>query len=1186
MENSSPTRIRLRILVPVALALIGSFLIADLALSFYLREEISTRLDEHQDLFVKLFEDAQAEGVALMESIAVVLGKDSRLRAALGDGDHERLAELTQEVFASLRDEGYINHMYYLDSKGRVVLRLHRPELHGDWVERSPLRKAQRTGQVSSGLELGPLGHMMLRVVVPWREGEALVGFVELGVDIDRVLDKPATELGDVVVILLSKDYLDPEQWMASRPNAATPWDTFPGTVLYRVINASLSPPLLNGLRERAEDARVRGVEVELSGHRLRSVRVPIGDAQDREVAEAVVFVDVTGLLTSAGQIEQIVAGASLVLAALVFGLIYRIMAQAERGWEHALHHLDSAHERLEARAQRRALTESQARLAEAQHIARIGSWEWRRADGTVVWSDELYRILGLEPTATRPSLGLFLAVLETGDRDRIQHQVRTLVRRRLDRLSVEVRILPPMGEGRFLLGQIYADRDARGRISRLYGTLQDITERRRTEESLERSNRALTVIRACDQALVRASSETQMLGAICKVVVQVGGYPFAWIGYAEHDRAKTVRPVAHYGAERSYLARARVSWADDELGRGPTGTAIRSGRPNVMRDALADPRFKPWREAARSSGFASSVALPLGDGKAVLGSLNIYSAAPNDFDAEEIRLLSGLAEDLSFGIRGLRSRAQLEQTHRALQLTKEHLQTLYDTAPDMIFLHAADGHILDVNQRTVETLQLDRGTIVRAGLGGFIGEGYSTDEAMERIRQTLAEGYQEFEWRVRRRDGTEFPVEVRLRRLEGREPQTQDRIIAVVRDITEQKQVEEDLAAQRAQLQVVAAQRTRELQERSRALERSEAFYRAVVEDQTELVCRFRPDGTLTFVNDAYCRYFSRGREALVGHSFMGLIPEEDRSLAERNIGQLSSGQPVAEVEHRVVLPDGSEHWLHWSDRAIFDGEGRLVECQGVGRDITASKRAEGALRIQAQELEVLNRELGAFSYSVSHDLRAPLRAIDGFSQALVEDYGDRLDATGRDYLMRVRRASQRMGELIDDLLVLSRVSRKEMRSEPVDLSMMAVEVMADLRLAEPDRVVSFHAAPGIRVRGDPKLLRIVLENLLANAWKYSRPRARARIELGEHVREGERCIYVRDNGVGFDATYVEKLFQPFQRLHRSDEFEGTGIGLATVARIVLRHGGRVWAEGVPDQGASFYFTVPGLVKSMGPTA
>ena len=1180
MENSP--RLRLRILLPLALALIGLLLIGDLALTFYLRGQIATRLEEHQRLFGHLLEDVQTESVALMQSIAVALGTDVRLRTALRDADRERLAELTQEVFASLRDEGHVNHMYYLDAKGRVLLRLHKPELNGDWIERPSLRKAQRTGQVASGLELGPLGHMMLRVVVPWREGEQLVGFVELGVDIDEVLDKPARELGDVVVILLRKAYLDPEQWIAAHPNAPTPWDTFPNSVLYRVINTSLSPRLLHSLQERAGADRAQGVEVDLQGHRLRSVRVPIGDTQDREVAEAVVFVDVTGLLAAAGRTEQVVTSAGLMLAALIFALLYRFSGQAERSCERAIRELGAAHDLLEERVEgrTRALAQSQARLAEAQHIARLGNWEWERESRAVVWSDELYRILGLDGADTRPSMGLILAALETQDRERIRRQIRAFVRRRLERLTLEARIVLPTGGSRFVLGHVYADRDAQGRISRLYGTVQDVTEHRRTEESLRRTNRALTVIRACDEALVRASSETQLLAAICKVVVQVGGYRFAWIGYAQHDAHKTVRPVAHYGMDRSYLDRLRVSWANDEAGRGPTGTAIRSGRPSVIRDILTDPRFGPWREAARSSGYASSLALPVRTGKSVFGSLNIYSATPNDFDPEEIGLLSGLAEDLSFGIQSLRSRAQLERAHRAVQRAKEHLQTLYDTSPDMIFLCAADGRILDVNQQTVETLRLDREEIQTQGLGGFTGEEYSAEEAMGRIRRTLAEGYQEFEWSVRRRDGTEFPVEVRLRRLDGRAPQLQDRVIAVVRDITERKRIERDLAAQRTHLEAVAEERTRELQERSRALQRSEAFYRAVVEDQTELICRFRPDGTLTFVNDAYCRYFAKGREELIGHTFMAWIPEEDRRLAQANIAQLSPEEPVAEVEHRVTLLDGSERWLHWSDRAIFDSEGRLVECQGVGRDISASKRAERALRIQAQELEALNRELGAFSYSVSHDLRAPLRAIDGFSQALLEDCGDRLDETGRDYLMRVRRASQRMGELIDDLLVLSRVSRKEMRSERVDLSMIATEVVADLRLAEPDREVSFHAAPGIRVRGDPKLLRIVLENLLANAWKYTRPRAHAVIELGQGGKARERFFYVRDNGVGFDATYVEKLFQPFQRLHRTDEFEGTGIGLATVARIVLRHGGRVWAEGAPDQGASFYFTVPEPVK------
>jgi signal transduction histidine kinase len=237
--------------------------------------------------------------------------------------------------------------------------------------------------------------------------------------------------------------------------------------------------------------------------------------------------------------------------------------------------------------------------------------------------------------------------------------------------------------------------------------------------------------------------------------------------------------------------------------------------------------------------------------------------------------------------------------------------------------------------------------------------------------------------------------------------------------------------------------------------------------------------------------------------------------------------------------------------------------------------KRAEEEIRTSNQQLEVANKELEAFSYSVSHDLRAPLRSIDGFSQALLEDYAEKLDEEGKDYLLRVRASTQRMGELIDDMLNLSRVTRREMRRERVDLSAMAHALAAKLQQSAPDRQVDFVIADGLSAEGDARLLRIVMDNLLGNAWKYASKHPRARIEFGFAQNNGQSAYFVRDDGAGFDMAYADKLFGAFQRLHRQTEFSGTGIGLATVQRIMHRHGGRVWAEGEVEKGATFYFTL-----------
>ncbi|MEW6776793.1 MAG: response regulator [Bdellovibrionota bacterium] len=266
---------------------------------------------------------------------------------------------------------------------------------------------------------------------------------------------------------------------------------------------------------------------------------------------------------------------------------------------------------------------------------------------------------------------------------------------------------------------------------------------------------------------------------------------------------------------------------------------------------------------------------------------------------------------------------------------------------------------------------------------------------------------------------------------------------------------------------------------------------------------------------------------------------------------------------------------------RRQFEGENRRIREQLLRVELEAAEAraarelAETRAALIA-ELERKNRELETFSYSVSHDLRAPLRSIDGFSQALVEDYGKALDEKASDYLRRIRGAAQRMGELIDDLLQLSRIGRMDLNRESVDLSAMVTAIVKALQERAPERQVEFRTQGGLVVEADPRLLKIALENLLGNAWKFTGKTPRAMIEVGTEANGRESVYYVKDNGAGFDMEYAAKLFAPFQRLHKDTEFPGTGIGLATVYRIVDRHGGRIWVEASPGAGATFRWTIP----------
>ena len=377
------------------------------------------------------------------------------------------------------------------------------------------------------------------------------------------------------------------------------------------------------------------------------------------------------------------------------------------------------------------------------------------------------------------------------------------------------------------------------------------------------------------------------------------------------------------------------------------------------------------------------------------------------------------------------------------------------------------------------------------------------------------------------------------------------------------------------------------ERKEAKEALRKRDAILEAINQGTTNLICVKDRQGKVIMANPAMCRFLGKTESELLGQDDLLVFTDADlaRQIRETDC-RVMDARCSETVEETICLPDRPGTCL-FTKSPYLDARGDVVGVIGVGVDITERKWMEAALRTlnvelehrvreRTVQLEAANQELEAFSYSVSHDLRAPLRHVLGFAELLAQETGGQLSEKSRRYLKTITDASKEMGELIDDLLAFCRMGRAQMRETSVDLGALVQKTLRDLETAASGRNIDWKIPPLPAVQGDPTMLKLVLANLLGNAVKYSRPRDPAQIELGCAGEEDQRIIlFVRDNGVGFDPQYAHKLFGVFQRLHRADEFEGTGVGLANVRRIIARHGGRTWAEGAVDKGATFYFTL-----------
>jgi PAS domain S-box-containing protein len=497
-----------------------------------------------------------------------------------------------------------------------------------------------------------------------------------------------------------------------------------------------------------------------------------------------------------------------------------------------------------------------------------------------------------------------------------------------------------------------------------------------------------------------------------------------------------------------------------------------------------------------------------------------------------------------------------------ALRESEARNHALLNAIPDIMFLVRRDGTFIDVHTRNPDALYLPAEEFISRNIAALF-----SPELTQRVLQACALA---LDTGIEQVLDYQLPMKGEQRYFEARVIRCyEDVVMILVRDIQERKAIELALKQAHAEAQ------------------RNLAMFQGLL-SAIPLPVYFKDiHGRFLGCNEAYCRIFNLKADLIVGKTPAEVWPNSVGSLYAQKDAELLSSPGLQVYEYISPDVNGQPRAVINFKTVFLNENAEIAGIVGVIVDITDRKRAEaevirlnteleGRVQRRTAQLEEANRELEAFAYSISHDMRAPLRAVDGFSQILSDDYASLLDEPGREYLRRVRAAAQRMGIIIDGLMDLSNLSRVELHFSLVDLSELVTKIAVDLSAADPSRRVEWEIEAGCAARSDPSLMYTVLKNLLSNAWKFTSREPAARIEFGLQTIADEKIFFVRDNGVGFDMAYAEKLFSVFQRQHDVRKYPGVGIGLAIVHRILTRHGGRIWAETQPGQGAVFYFTLP----------
>jgi PAS domain S-box-containing protein len=683
----------------------------------------------------------------------------------------------------------------------------------------------------------------------------------------------------------------------------------------------------------------------------------------------------------------------------------------------------------------------------------------------------------------------------------------------------------------------------------RLYA--HDITKRKRAEEELHKLNKAYKALSDSSQATIRAEEEQKYLEEVCRIIIEDCGYSMVWIGFVEDDEAKSVRPVAHAGFEKGYLETLALTWVDTERGRGPTGTAIRTGKVAVCRNILTDPAFTPWREQAIQRGYASSIVFPLRSENKVFGAISIYSKEADPFCEAEVKLLTELADDLSYGIQALRTRfarMRAEEVYRQSQEQNEFLAGLIRAASQPLAVGYPGGHLGIVNKAFEELTGYTSDELQSIDWATAL----TPPEWREVERVKLAELHStgqpiRYEKEYIRKDSTRVPIELLVHLVTDSDGSPRY-YYAFVTDITERKNAE-------------------------KTLQESEEKFRSTYEQAAIGIEHIDLQGRFIRGNGKLSSILGYSDEELRHLTFMQITHPDDFKIEQPLIEQLIAGQiPNYTIEKRYIHKDGHSIWVRITSSIARTTSPYRVS---ITEDVTERKKAEEELHMLTEELKRSNSDLQQFAYAASHDLQEPLRGIAGYTRLLEKRYKGKLDKKADEFMDYIIGDAKRMQDLIKDLLEYSQIETKLKVVKPANCSVILEEAFNNLRSIVKDTGTELTYDYLPIVMADASQLKRLFQNLIGNAIKFH-SQENPRIHISAKQRGDVWVFSVKDNGIGFESGLAERIFGMFQRLHTRQDYPGTGIGLAICKKIVERHGGRIWAESRPGNGSTFYFTLP----------